>query len=90
MFFVGTLLVLLVVAAIGSYAYASSNAGRILSGVNIGGVPVAGLTPDQAKAKLLSTLPDVAQGSLTVKAGSVDPDDPVLGPPPLLQPGPVD
>jgi len=71
LFFVGTLLALLVVGAIGTYLYASSSAGHILSGVNIGGVSVAGLTPEAAKAKLLTALPDVAKGTLTVKAGSV-------------------
>ncbi len=71
LFFAGTILVLLAVGAIGTYVYASNNAGRILSGVSIGGVSVSGLTPEAAKAKLLSALPDVSKGALTVTAGSV-------------------
>ena len=67
LFFVGTLLALLVVGAIGTYLYASSSAGHILSGVNIGGVSVAGLTPEAAKAKLLTALPDVANAAATAK-----------------------
>jgi vancomycin resistance protein YoaR len=70
--FLATLVVLLVIAAIGTYAYASSNAGRILSGVSIGGVSVAGLSPADAKQKLQSSLPNVAAGALTVKAGTVE------------------
>src|SRR3954470_3768442 len=69
--FAGTLIALIAVVAIGSYVYASSNAGRILPGVSIGGVSVAGLTAEGAKAKLQTSLPNVAAGALTVKAGSV-------------------
>jgi vancomycin resistance protein YoaR len=69
--FAATLVVLVAILAIGSYVYASSNAGRILPGVSIGGVSVAGLSAEQAKAKLQTSLPNVAAGALTVKAGSV-------------------
>ena len=55
--FAATLVVLIALAAVGSYLYASSNAGRILPGVSIGGVSVAGLTPEEAKAKLQTSLP---------------------------------
>src|SRR4051794_23005472 len=65
---------LLIVAAVGSFAYASANDGKILSGVTIGGVNVSGLTPEAAKSKLAASLPDVAKGALTVKAGSVTRD----------------
>ena len=71
LFFAGTVLVLLALGAIGTYVYASNNAGRILSGVSIGGVSVSGLTPEAAKSTLLSSLPDVSKGALTVTAGSV-------------------
>src|SRR3954451_23445669 len=69
--FAVTLVALLAIVAIGSFVYASSNAGRILPGVSIGGVSVSGLTAEQAKEKLETALPDVGAGSLTVKAGSV-------------------
>lgn len=71
-----TFAVLLVIAAVGSFAYASGNQGRILPGVSIERVNVAGLTPEAAKAKLLSSLPDVSAGALTVKAGSVEQEIP--------------
>ena len=70
----GVVAILLVVAAIGSFAYASANAGKILSGVNIAGVNVSGLTPEAAKQKLATSLPDVGAGALTVQAGSVKQD----------------
>ncbi len=66
------LLALVIVAAIGTFVYASGNQGRILPGVNIASVNVAGLTPEEARAKLLATLPDVSAGALTVQAGSVE------------------
>ncbi len=64
--------VLIVLAVIGSFVYASTNAGRILPGVAIGNVSVAGLTPEAARTKLLGALPDVSAGALTIKAGSVE------------------
>jgi vancomycin resistance protein YoaR len=70
--FAATFLVLIALIAVGTYVYASSNAGRILPGVSIGGVSVAGLTPDAAKAKLATALPDVSAGTIKVKAGSVE------------------
>src|SRR4051812_35693640 len=69
--FVVTLVVLIAIVAIGSFVYASSNAGRILPGVSIGGVSVSGLTAADAKTKLQASLPNVAAGALRIKAGSV-------------------
>jgi vancomycin resistance protein YoaR len=70
--FGATLVVLVVVAAVATFVYASGNQGRILPGVSIGGVSVAGLTPVDAKARLMGALPDVSAGALTIKAGSVE------------------
>jgi vancomycin resistance protein YoaR len=70
--FLATLVILLAVAAVGTYVYASGNAGRILSGVSIGGVSVSGLSPDDARQKLQSALPNVAAGTLTIEAGNVE------------------
>jgi vancomycin resistance protein YoaR len=70
--FAATLVVLVAIAAIGTYAYASSNSGRILQGISIGGVNVGGMTPAEAKQKLATALPNVAAGALSVKAGSVE------------------
>ena len=64
--------VLVIGIAAATYAYTNANQGKILPGVSIGTVNVAGLTPDQAKAKLQNSLPDVSSGALEVKAGSVD------------------
>lgn len=64
--------VLLIVLAAATYLYTNGNQGKILPGITIGSVNVAGLTPEQAKAKLQSSLPDVSSGSLDVKAGSVE------------------
>jgi vancomycin resistance protein YoaR len=66
-----TFMLLLVLAAVGSYVLASGNNGRVMPGVSIGGVAVGGLSPDDAKHKLNAALPDVSAGSLTVTAGSV-------------------
>lgn len=74
--FAATGLVLLALAAIGGFVYSSSNEGRILPGVSIGGVSVSGLTPQDARQKLLTELPDVAKGALDVKAGSVEQEIP--------------
>jgi vancomycin resistance protein YoaR len=64
--------VLVIAIAAATYAYTNGNQGKILPGVSIGSVNVAGLTPDQARAKLQSSLPNVSSGALEVKAGSVD------------------
>src|SRR3954469_21336386 len=74
--FAATIVVLVGIAAVGAFIYASNNQGRVLPGVSIAGVSVAGLTPEDAKAKLLTELPDVSAGALTVKAGSVEQDIP--------------
>lgn len=69
--FATTAVVVIALATIGAFAYARANDGHVLPGVSVAGVSVSGLSPADAKAKLLSTLPDVAGGALTVHAGSV-------------------
>lgn len=71
-----TVVGLLALVAVGSFVYARSNDGRVLPGVSIGGVSVAGMTHDAARARLLATLPDVSAGKLTIRAGSVEQDVP--------------
>ena len=62
---------LFVVSGIAAFAYARMHDGKILPGVAIGGVVVADLTPDEARAKLQATLPDVSAGTLSLRVGSV-------------------
>jgi lipoprotein-anchoring transpeptidase ErfK/SrfK len=50
--FVAVLVVLLIVGAVGVYAYDSSRSDRIAEGVTIGGIPVGGLSADQARVKV--------------------------------------
>lgn len=52
--------------------YARMHDGRLLPGVKVAGVDLAGLTPGAAAAKLRTTLPSVAAGSLTVRIGNVE------------------
>lgn len=66
------LLALLVFASVAAFAYARMNDGRIMPGVSVSGVDVAGLTPQQATDKLRSALPDVSAGALTLTVGTVE------------------
>jgi lipoprotein-anchoring transpeptidase ErfK/SrfK len=50
--FVAVLVVLLIAGSVGVYAYDSSRSDRIAEGVTVGGVPVGGLSADQARAKV--------------------------------------
>src|SRR5689334_14578204 len=50
--FVAALLVLLIVGAVGVYAYDSSRSDRIAEGVTVGGVAIGGLSADEARAKV--------------------------------------
>ncbi len=64
-FVVGVLLVALV--AVGSVvAYEQNYAGKVAAGVTVGGVDVAGLTRDEAAAKLEAAFATVGTGTLTV------------------------
>src|SRR5918994_3569415 len=72
MAFLVTLVVLLALAAVAGFAYSRMNDGRILPGVSISGVDVAGLSPEAARAKLLDSLPDVSAGLLALAVGSVE------------------
>jgi vancomycin resistance protein YoaR len=70
-FIVGVLLVSII--AVGTIlAYEQSYAGRIAAGVSIGGVQVAGLTRDEAAAKLDAAFASVGTGSITLQAATGD------------------
>jgi vancomycin resistance protein YoaR len=69
--FIVTLITLVALASVAAFAYARMNDGRILPGVTISGIDVAGLTPAQAQQKLAGTLPDVSAGTLLLTVGSV-------------------
>ncbi len=64
--------VLVVLAAAAAFAYSSMHQGKILPGVAIAGVDVAGLTPAQAQDRLEASLPDVSSGALLLRVGSVE------------------
>src|SRR3954453_8074753 len=64
--FLLTLLALVVFMASFAVGYARVNEGKILPGVGVDGVSLSGLTTDQARAKLDSSLPDLAAGHLVL------------------------
>jgi vancomycin resistance protein YoaR len=70
-FIVGVLLVAII--AVGTIlAYEQSHAGKVAAGVSIGGVEVAGLTRDEAAAKLEAAFASVGTGAVTLKAATGD------------------
>ena len=66
-FAVGVLLVALMAGG-GIVAYEQAYAGKVVAGVSVGGVDLAGLTRDQAAARLTQALSAVGQGTLTLEA----------------------
>jgi vancomycin resistance protein YoaR len=65
-FVIGVLLVVL--ATVGTIlAYEQNYAGKVAAGVSIGGVDVAGLTRDEAAAKLEASLASFGTGTLTLQ-----------------------
>lgn len=70
-FIVGVLLV--AIAAVGTIlAYEQSYAGKVAAGVSIGGVEVAGLTRNDAAAKLDVAFASVGTGAVTLQAATGD------------------
>jgi vancomycin resistance protein YoaR len=65
-FFV-TLFALFLFGAAFAFGYARVHDGRMLPGVDVGGVSVGGLSRAQAEAKLRQSLPDLSQGELSVE-----------------------
>ena len=63
---------LLALATAAAFAYSSMHQGKILPGVAIAGVDVAGLTPAEAQDRLEASLPDVSSGALLLHVGSVE------------------
>ena len=61
-----TLLALFTFAAVFAGAYARLHEGRVLPGVDVGGVELAGLDRAAAGRKLRAALPDLGRGALTV------------------------
>jgi vancomycin resistance protein YoaR len=52
--------------------YDRMNAGRVLPGVDVDGIDLAGLNRGAAAAKLRESLPDLSAGSLTIRVGNVE------------------
>ena len=64
--FLLTLLAIIVFMASFAVGYARVNEGKILPGVSVDGVSLAGLTRDQASTKLQASLPSLAAGNLAI------------------------
>src|SRR5215208_295992 len=64
-----TLVALIVFSASFAVGYARVHEGRVLPGVDVDGVSLAGLNRSQAEAKLRESLPSVGSGALTVDLG---------------------
>jgi lipoprotein-anchoring transpeptidase ErfK/SrfK len=58
---------LLILGAVGVYAYDKTNSDVLASGVTAGGVDISGLHPDKARAKLQRELAEPLQKALVVK-----------------------
>lgn len=65
-----TLVSILVFGAAFAVGYARMHEGRVLPGVDVGGVALAGLNRQAAENKLRHTLPSLATGNLTVHLGA--------------------
>ncbi|MEP7360140.1 MAG: VanW family protein [Chloroflexota bacterium] len=65
-----TLLAVAIFGAAFAVGYARVNEGRILPGVDIGGVSVSGLDENSAAAKLDTALPDLSTGQLVIDLGN--------------------
>src|ERR671920_2336249 len=64
--FVLTLIALVVFGAAFAIGYARMNEGRVLPGVTVGGVNIAGLSKSAAESTLRQSLPSLTAGSLSV------------------------
>ena len=67
--FVFGILGVLAVSAGALAAFESSNAGRILPGIHVGGVDLSGLTAAEARTRLNDAYADLAVGELRLEAG---------------------
>ncbi len=65
-----TLLALIAFATAFAVGYARIHEGRVLPGVDVAGVPLAGLDRAAAERELRWVLPDLGEGTLTVRIGS--------------------
>ena len=64
-----TLLAIAIFGAAFAVGYARVNEGRILPGVDVGGVSLSGLDRASAAARLRDSLPDLSQGQLVIAIG---------------------
>jgi vancomycin resistance protein YoaR len=69
--FILTLVAIVVFMASFAVGYARVNQGRVLPGVDVAGISVAGLDHDQAAAKLAQSLPSLSSGNLVVDINGV-------------------
>src|SRR5688500_12699368 len=66
-----TLSAIIVFGASFAVGYARMNDGRVLPGIEVAGVDLAGLTPAAAAAKLRQSLPSLGSGELDVRVAGV-------------------
>jgi vancomycin resistance protein YoaR len=59
-------------AAAFAYGYARLNEGRVLPGVDVAGINLAGLDRAASERRLRAALPSLSAGNLTVQAGAVE------------------
>jgi vancomycin resistance protein YoaR len=69
--FLVTLVAIALFGASFAVGYARMNEGRVVPGVDVGGISVAGLDRAAAQTKLRTSLPDLGSGSLSVDLGGV-------------------
>ncbi len=67
--FAVTLLAVVLFGASFAVGYARINEGRVIPGVDVAGIALAGLDRPEAQAKLRSELPDLGAGALAVEVG---------------------
>ena len=65
------LVALIAITAVLAFSYAALNAGKVLPGVTIAGISVAGLDPVAAEQRLRGELPDVRSGRLNLEIGAL-------------------
>jgi vancomycin resistance protein YoaR len=70
--FVVSLAALFVVATLIAFGYARLHDGRVLPGVSVAHVSLAGLNPSQATAELRRRLPGLGEGQLRLRVGGVE------------------
>src|SRR5687768_18586119 len=67
-----TFAALLTLISVVSCSYVAANDGKIMPGVSVNGVSIAGMTRAEAEQALRSQLPSVGAGALTITIGELE------------------